>query len=379
MRDVPPQPQTPLPSPGGATAGNPSGGVRPVPLPPERQLAAAERLLAPGTPDRARAARRFLDAAPRYGIDFGLARATLGDRAEAPVRQVALAVPSPGRTAMLFVSCPGTGPAFGDARTQGEERAACVRDATDALAPLLAPGGGAMVTLAQGLPEPTETWAISAYRDAGFLEIGELHYLRRPLRPRERGWAGEEPGTRVAEAAPVPAAFPASGPSLPLGWRLRSIAALGGLEAARPALTQALERSYIDTLDCPGLCGLRATRDVIDSHQSTGAWTPDLWFILERTPAGAAPEAAGALLLNPSPDTGSVELVYLGLAPEARGRGIASPLLRHGIGLAAQTGLSEIACAVDRGNTPAMRLYGRYGFAERSRRLAFVASPEALT
>ncbi|TVQ63782.1 MAG: GNAT family N-acetyltransferase [Phycisphaerales bacterium] len=363
MQDVPIEPVPSASSP------------HPAPLPPERALAAAERLLAPGTPDRARAAHRFLDLAPRYGIDFSLGRATLGDRAEAPVRQVSLAVPSPGRTAMLFVSGPGTGGAFGDAEVQAAERAACVRAATRAIAPLRAPDGGPLVALAQALPEPGETWAIRAYREAGFREIGVLSYLRRPLRVRERAWGGHE----AIEARGATGGLPGSGgPELPIGWRLRSVAAIGGMDAARASLTVALERSYVDTLDCPGLCGLRATSDVIESHRSTGVWSPEHWFILEHAPASAdgPGEPLGALLLNPSPETGSVELVYLGLAPGARGKGIAGPLLRFGIGLAARTGLGEIVCAVDQGNTPAMRLYERCGFSERGRRLAFVVAPE---
>jgi len=256
---------------------------------------------------------------------------------------------------MLFVSGPGASAACGGEDEQNAERAACVRAIGAALIDMVDAHGMPGVALAQALPEPTEHWAIAAYARAGFTHIGELAYLRRPLRARDRG-----------DSARLPA--------LPVQYRLRSVESMGGLSQATPSLGVALERSYIDTLDCPGLCGLRATRDVIESHRATGVWDPGLWFVLEHAREGPM----GALLLNPSPENGGVELVYLGLAPGARGQGIARELLAHGIAASARTGLPSLTCAVDRGNTPAMRLYERFGFVERGRRVAFVARPADL-
>ena len=39
----------------------------------------------------------------------------------------------------------------------------------------------------------------------------------------------------------------------------------------------ALDRSYVDTMDCPELCGMRATADILASHKATGEFDPSLW------------------------------------------------------------------------------------------------------
>ena len=60
------------------------------------------------------------------------------------------------------------------------------------------------------------------------------------------------------------------------------------------ALMAALERSYVDTLDCPELCGLREKRDVLDSHRSTGKFDPNLWWLVRLGGAEALTEALEA-------------------------------------------------------------------------------------
>jgi ribosomal protein S18 acetylase RimI-like enzyme len=82
------------------------------------------------------------------------------------------------------------------------------------------------------------------------------------------------------------------------------------------------------------------------------------------------------VLLNPVPDLRSVELVYIGLGPDLRARGLGDRLLRDALGLAAARRKRDcadaITCAVDRRNQPALRLYKRHGFREISGRIAFV-------
>jgi ribosomal-protein-alanine N-acetyltransferase len=70
-----------------------------------------------------------------------------------------------------------------------------------------------------------------------------------------------------------------------------------------------------------------------------------------------------------------VEVVYLGLAPEARGRGLGRALMLHGLGLVQQRPERVMALAVDQRNTPAVALYARLGFRTVRRREAFVAQP----
>jgi len=289
---------------------------------PERIEAAVARLVGRDDPH---AVRRFIANAPDHGIDLTLFWGT-GE----PLREVCLAVPGAGRTAMLFV-----GPPAGD---HGEELAACVAAAR---AHMCGEHGAALV---QALPEPHERHAIAAFERAGLTKLGDLAYLRRPF------------------SKPAPARH-----AWPEGVRAASVSALGGLDAAHGDLSLALERSYEATLDCPGLCGMRELSDVLESHRAVGRWGPELWWVIY---LDEQPE--GCLLLNHCPELRSVELVYLGLSPALRGRGVGLAAMTNGIVRAASCRAGEMTCAVDRNNVPALRLYARLGFTEFASRVAFV-------
>ena len=80
----------------------------------------------------------------------------------------------------------------------------------------------------------------------------------------------------------------------------------------------------------------------------------------------------GTLLLNPASDRQSIELVYLGLAKWARGRGLGRMLLRHGFSLLAGRPERTINLAVDEANSPALSLYRSEGFVPVLRRVAMI-------
>jgi mycothiol synthase len=307
-------------------------------IPPSLRLSAAKRLVDASSGSIEQAASRFLASAPDHGIDLDLLWGAIG--ADGEVADVCLAVLGAGRTAMLFISRPRPGEGGDDAR------AACIRAAGAGLAGRF----GRRVVIAQALPEPSEPWALRAFREAGFIHVGDLAYLSRPVHPADAGAAGQ----------PWPA-----------GVTVRPIRTLSRGSDDRRQLATAMERSYEGTLDCPELCGLRETEDVIDSHASTGRWTPALWRVVA---LDGRPE--GCVLLNPSPALRSVELVYLGLGPDLRGRGIGVRLMRDSLALAAarrkRDGADSMTCAVDRRNAPALRLYERLGFDEIAARVALV-------
>ncbi|HHN79001.1 MAG TPA: GNAT family N-acetyltransferase, partial [Phycisphaerales bacterium] len=201
--------------------------------------------------------------------------------------------------------------------------------------------------LLQALPAPEEWWATEAFAGAGMTRLGELAYLKRPLSMPGSGRANQ---------------------TWPEGVHVRQVRGLEEhLDA--PALRAALSRTYIDTLDCPGLCDLRDLDDVIESHRSAGQFDPSLWWIVEYE---GRPE--GCVLLSPSPEQDSLELVYMGLGPDLRGRGLGAKILRAAIARAQRCRLRDISCAVDDRNEPARALYARLGFTEFARRIAFVFS-----
>ncbi|MFQ5414707.1 MAG: GNAT family N-acetyltransferase [Phycisphaerae bacterium] len=132
----------------------------------------------------------------------------------------------------------------------------------------------------------------------------------------------------------------------------------------------ALEQSYVQSLDCPGLKGLRATPAVLAGHRAVGEHDPDLWWVALRNGA-----PCGVLLLTRIPTMHALEIVYMGVAQPARGTGVGDALLARAALLARQESAKRLSLAVDRGNTPARALYARWGFAQTGRRDAWIASP----
>lgn len=237
-----------------------------------------------------------------------------------------LAAPNPGRTAMVFVTTPYAG--------------AGVEAVGELIRLAIAELPSARVALAQVLLDPADSLTRSAFDRGGFESLALLSYMERHMttgRDRSRvQWPdGIEPHV----------------------WS----------EVRRDDLLRILERSYIETLDCPRLCGLRSTADILEGHLRTGRHDPELWTLLYEKG-----DPVAALLLNPSPATQSVELVYLGLAPQARRRGLASLLLKHGLSLLCGRTERSIHLAVDEQNAPALRLYRAHGFRTTLRRLAMI-------
>lgn len=199
--------------------------------------------------------------------------------------------------------------------------------------------------LAQVLLDPLDTLAVQRFNSLGFKRMAELHYLHMPVRRR----------------APVPV--------LPRGfeWTVYS-------PATHAVFASTITESYRESLDCPGLNGLRDIEDVIAGHKASGEFDPSLWFILSETVggenAGRVPRAV--LVLSRLPRTDAVELVYLGLTPAARGRGIASLVLRHALGTVARIERAMLTLAVDSGNAPALKLYYRQGMQHVASKIAMM-------
>lgn len=315
-----------------------SARVKAERLPAALHWEAARRLVSQQVPDRGAAATRLVTGAATHGIDLALTWGVTGPGGPEPVRQVCLAVMGSGKTVMLFISEPPPGGDPGGPAVARAERAACIRTACEEL-PRLRP---VQARIAQALPEPRDGWAIDALRDAGFIHVGDLSYMRRV-------------GPAIVETQPV---------VWPAGVRVvRSDEVAGDADAVMVA---ALDRSYVDTLDCPELCGLRETGDILLSHRATGRWDPALWWVVY---LDGSPE--GCLLLNRAADRAGAELVYLGLSPALRGQGLGARLLTYGLARLGRAG-GEVNCAVDERNEPAIRLYRRMGFAPFARRVALV-------
>ncbi len=132
-------------------------------------------------------------------------------------------------------------------------------------------------------------------------------------------------------------------------------------------LVDVILKSYQGTLDCPALDGIRDIQDVLEGYKHVGSFEPGRWFIVRHHQ-----EDVGCLLLADHPDANQWELVYMGLAPEARGNRWGLQIARHALWLANQAGRSQMLLAVDQDNQPARNAYAAAGFEICDRRSVFL-------
>jgi mycothiol synthase len=203
--------------------------------------------------------------------------------------------------------------------------------------------------LAQVLVDPASMPMRTLYGEHRFVEMAELKYLQ----ASPRG------------ARPVP--------PLPPEFYFENYSA-----ETHAYFAQAITASYHQSLDCPSLAGLRDIEDVIQGHRAAGGPAADgefdarLWrVLLQRQPAPQPPAARGVILLCRIDPSETLELVYLGLAPEVRRRGLGAILLRHALADAAAE-RRRLSLAVDSRNVPALTLYYRHGFQKVGEKVAMI-------
>lgn len=318
---TPPSTDPSPPSPGGPRA---CSRVSPA----DQRLALAVLLTGRPAP-RDPAVDQFLrfSAAQKLNLDdLWLAH----DRATGRPVAATLLVPCPGRTALQFVS-PVTADSNQAAATE------LIRTAAEAQDPRA-------VRLIQSLLDPGQDRTQRLLEAAGFHELATLTYMQARATRR----------------------------SVPLELAEENLRILHWAEANREAFAAAILASYKQTQDCPGLLGLRQIDDIIAGHMASGMFRPELWYALYRdqTPAGV-------MLLNEVPHNNAFELVYLGLSPAFRGRGLARRLLEHALAVVAAQKRSTLILAVDEQNTPAVRLYRGMGFQSTGSKRAMIRVPPA--
>lgn len=238
-----------------------------------------------------------------------------------------LLVPSAGKTGMVFLS---SVPARKQINTMGQLVAhACqVQD-------------GNQTRIIQALMESNQRYELLALEQAGFTHLAHLIYMQRYVTA----------ANRTANALNL-------GPGVQLyNWT----------ESNRQLFADAILASYIDTHDCPALLGVRHIDDVIAGHMAAGEFDPRRWFALYEND-----KPLGVMLLNRIAHRSALELVYLGLAPQARGKGLARKLVQHAMNITADHNACQILLAVDQENEPARKLYQRMGFARGEKKTAMI-------
>ncbi len=134
----------------------------------------------------------------------------------------------------------------------------------------------------------------------------------------------------------------------------------------RHVFARVLERTYEGSLDCPELNGRRSGEQALQSHR-TRNWKPELWKLYRH-----AGREVGVVLVAEHSDQRAWELVYLGVVPEARGRGYGRALVADVLRGAKRAGVESVFLSVDTRNTPARKVYERLGFIPVGRRRVFV-------
>ncbi|MEO1497697.1 MAG: GNAT family N-acetyltransferase [Planctomycetota bacterium] len=138
-------------------------------------------------------------------------------------------------------------------------------------------------------------------------------------------------------------------------------------ESDLPMLGELVRLTYAGSLDCPELGDRRNISATLRGYRAIGDSDLDGWRV------GRIGEEPLAVVLCARHHGGyQAELVYMGLAPAARGGGHGEELVACALRIAHAWDAEQVVTAADARNKPARRLYERAGFAEWNRRHAFV-------
>ncbi len=237
-----------------------------------------------------------------------------------------LVVPSPGRVGMLMQSPM-------QSQSDAADAAAVAQAATTAA---FAHG----LHLVQALVSPEDALGQAILRRAGLRDLATLYTLERTL-PR-----------RVPPPPPHD-----------------EITLIPCLQLPDDRVATVLEATYEGTADCPGLRGLRTAQDTLHGHRSSGTPIDAAWCLVH-----AQGEDVGVLLVA---DHGaSADLVYTGLTPAWRGKGIGHWLMQAMLHRLHTHGASRIRLCVDAQNGPALQLYRRHGLQRTAASRALIATPQ---
>jgi GNAT superfamily N-acetyltransferase len=115
----------------------------------------------------------------------------------------------------------------------------------------------------------------------------------------------------------------------------------------------------VGSLDCPELDVWRTPRSLLEGHRTAAGDHPAEWRLYEQSG-----KCVGAAFAFHDRDADCWELLFFGVVPEARGRGLGHAILQDVVARAATTA-GAIRAAVDFRNAYAISTYGRSLFLPR--------------
>lgn len=193
------------------------------------------------------------------------------------------------------------------------------------------------VRLVQALLEDADGELAPLYLANGFKKLTRLIYLQRKLDSR-------------AIAAPLPA-----------------VDFVTYADDLRSDFLEVMNRSYVGSLDCPEMNGVRLPEEVFESHKAQGEFSPKRWLLAKTQGAWV-----GCLFLAGLSSLNALEVAYVGVVPEFRGRGLGRELVRQALREGVAAGVGFITLAVDARNAPARHVYRQEGFETWDERDAYV-------
>jgi len=302
--------------------------LRIEPVPTRKRPWAMRFLLAGSCGDAAAAAQgrnfeKYVSARGPYSPALWWAR--LGRQCQA----VAMVVESAGRTGMLL-HCPVAAPGV---------EAEALRSLVRIISHKALEGG---LSLVQAIVRPDARDEAAILTSAGYSLLVELICMQRDLASLRRE------GRRDLEFHGA------------LTWRSYD-------RFDEEELARVIESTYEGSLDCPALAGVRRIEDVLAAHKASGVFTPQSWWIVDLDGI-----ACGCILVNDVRASSKVEIVYVGVCPHARGRGLGRVMLDRAAREARRRGRSAMTLAVGNTNTYAIRAYEIAGFRRTGRRILYV-------
>lgn len=198
------------------------------------------------------------------------------------------------------------------------------------------------------LPEARDETAL--LESGGLTRLARLIYMRLDLLGADRTGADGE-GARAA---------PGQGRWTWLGYD----------EFDEAELVRTIAATYDGSLDCPALAGTRRMADVVAGHRASGRFDPSLWWLVR-----CGDSSAGCILANASLMPRVAEIVYVGVVPAFRGRGLGRGMLARAAAQAQDRKDYAVSLAVDSRNAYALALYASMGFKQIFSRLAYITPP----
>ncbi|SMP65473.1 hypothetical protein SAMN06265222_10955 [Neorhodopirellula lusitana] len=143
---------------------------------------------------------------------------------------------------------------------------------------------------------------------------------------------------------------------------------------------QVIQRTYQGSLDCPQLEEYRAPAEIIQSYRNVDSYAPDLWFWVRAAgnDDSSCGEVVGCMMLakhcNSTTNDLVLELVYMGVLPEHRGRRYGQQIMQQIAQVCIKENASRLVLAVDQRNHPAHAAYRRSGMQSLFRETVWVHS-----